>query len=404
MALAEILVVVICSLVFAVFVAGICRLMLLGNGPQGRDLVSYWAAGQQLVHHQNPYDSDAIQRIESAVGFPANSLVLIMRNPPSAVLLALPLGFVGLRAAALLWSLLLLSCLIVSVRMLWVMYGSPKNRLDLLGYSFGPALICLNGGQTALFSLLGVVLFLRFHRSHQFLAGVTLWLCALKPHLFLPFAAVLLVWIVFTRSYPVLVGAILALGASSMVAFVLDPSVWAQYAQMMRNTGIESEFIPCLSIVLRLGLSPHAMRLQYVPAAVGCVWAIHYYWSRRDAWDWMEHGPLLLLFSIFVSPYAWLTDQVLAMPAVLQAAYRTNSRNVIGAVALISCVIEIQALCGTTMHSILIFWTAPAWLVWYFFAVRYVDAQPKFTSPSAAPALLPADLPSPPSPRLTLPG
>ena len=79
-----------------------------------------------------------------------------------------------------------------------------------------------SAGQTALFALLGLILFMRFHRSHQFLSSVSLWLCAIKPHLFLPFAAVLLVWVILSRSYRVLMGAVLALGASSIVTFRLD--------------------------------------------------------------------------------------------------------------------------------------------------------------------------------------
>ena len=384
-----------CLLALA-FAVEVCVLQITGSGSQRHDFVSYWAAGQQLTHHQNPYDGDAVLRIERSRGFPADKQALIMRNPPSALLLVAPFGFVSFRLGALIWSLLLLSCLIASVRMLWVMHGRPKSRFDLLGYSFGPvfvclffgpALMCLLAGQTALFALLGLVLFLRFHRSHQLLAGVSLWLCALKPHLFLPFAAVLLVWIIVTRSYPVLVGAILALGTSSVVAYLIDPSCWAQYSQMMRTTGIEREFIPCLSIALRIGLSPRSMWLQYVPAAVGCVWAVRYYWSRRDAWDWIEHGALLMLVSIFVSPYAWLTDQTLAIPALLRAASRANFRSLI-ALALASSIIEIEVLCNIYMHSVLYLWTAPVWLAWYFYASRHADSQAQLTSPSAAPAPL----------------
>jgi Glycosyltransferase family 87 len=394
------------------FAAEVCMLLITGSGSERRDFGSYWAAGQQLAHHQNPYNADAVLQMERVQGFPADKQALIMRNPPSALLLVAPFGFVSFRVGALIWSLLLLSCLIGSVRMLWMMSGQPKSRFKLMEYSFGPAflcllfgpaLLCLFAGQTALIALLGLVLFLRLHQSHQLLAGVSLWLCALKPHLFLPFAAVLLVWIVITRSHRVLVGAILALGASSAVAYLIDPSCWAQYRQMMRTAGIEREFIPCLSIALRFGLSRRAMWLQYIPAAVGCLWAIRYYWSRRHSWDWMEHGGLLMLVSIFVSPYAWLTDQALAIPALMRVAYRTSFRSLI-ALALASSIIELEVLSKVSLHSALYLWTAPVWLAWYFYAAHHTGTQPEFTSPSAVPAPLPVDLPSPPSPRLTLPG
>ena len=96
---AEFLVVAICTVAFAFTAIGICTLLLTGNSAGNHDFISYWAAGQQLIHHQNPYDADAILRIEHAAGFPVGYQALLMRNPPSALLLTLPLGFVGLRTA-----------------------------------------------------------------------------------------------------------------------------------------------------------------------------------------------------------------------------------------------------------------------------------------------------------------
>ena len=145
-----------------------------------------------IVHHANPYDGSAVLQIERSVGFSAQSQVLLMRNPPSALCLVIPLGFFGLRAGALLWSLLLLAAMVLSVHMLWRLQGRPCNKLHYLAYSFAPALLCILGGQTAIFALLGLVLFLRFHQGRPFVAGLSLWLCALKPHLFLPFVMVLL--------------------------------------------------------------------------------------------------------------------------------------------------------------------------------------------------------------------
>ena len=168
--------------------------------PATRDFVSYWATGRQLVHHGNPYDRDAISALEHAEGLNVRS-VLIMRNPPWALPLVYPLGFLGLRTAAILWSLLLLGCLFLSVRLLRQLFGNPPNRLHWLALSFTPALLCFMMGQTALFALLGLVFFLRWHRSRPFLVGASLWFCLLKPHLFLPLAATLAVWIVVSRAW-----------------------------------------------------------------------------------------------------------------------------------------------------------------------------------------------------------
>jgi hypothetical protein len=337
-----------------------------------RDFVAYWATGQQLVHHANPYDREAMTRIERAAGLSVDG-VLLMRNPPWALPLAFPLGFLGLRMAATLWSLALAACLLVSVRLVWLLHGSPGNRLHWLGYSFTPALICLTMGQTSLFALLGLVLFLRFHGTRPFVAGISLWLCALKPHLFLPFAVVLLAWILTSRSWRVLAGAAAALAASCAATCCIDPAAWTHYLEMMRAPAIEKEFIPCLSDALRLWLWPQATWLQYLPAALCCAWALAYFWPRRHAWDWTTNGSPLMLVSIVAAPYCFLYDQGLAIPALLDGAYKTRSRALLAILAYMSILVDVE-LCGVRITSALYLWTAPVWLAWYLLASAYAGA------------------------------
>ena len=157
----------------------------------------------------------------------------------------------------------------------------------------------------------------------------------------------------------------MALAASSLLATVLDPAVWGQYRRMMQASGIETEFIPCLGVLCRFLIHRQAMWIEYVPAAAGCVWAVFYFQRHRGGWRWEEHGALLMLVSILVSPYAWPTDQVLVIPALLVGAYRASSRNQIWVLALASAVIETMLLAGITAHSPWLLWTGLFWLGWY---------------------------------------
>jgi len=374
------------SIVFALAALAIILLLLTGNGAEKRDVVSYWAAAHQFAQHQDPYDSEAILRIEHSLAFPPGQREIIIRNPPWALPLVLPLSLFSFRAGALLWSLLLIASLAASVRIFWVVLGRPNNHLYLLGYCFSPALACIFAGQTALFVLLGLVLFLRLLPTRPFLAGASLWLCALKPHLFLPFGVVLLAWIVMTRNFRVLAGAATALAASSAIAFRLDPLAWAQYRHMMSTWGIDQEYHPCLSVAIRLALRPDAMWLQYLPAALGSAWALFYFSRHRDTWNWVEHGSLLVLVSVFVAPYAWLTDQAILLPAVLYGALCARSRNAIALVALLTTAIQIEILCRVPFNSPLYLWTAPVWLAWYLYAANPRRTK-SLTCPNPAPML-----------------
>jgi hypothetical protein len=354
----------------------LCVLPLTGSIAASRDYVVYWATGQQLAHSANPYDAAAMDRLERSAGLDAGYGTLYMRNPPWALPLALPLGFLPLRLGATLWSLALLGCLAGSVLLLRPLLAGCGNQLLWLGLSFAPALVCVFMGQTALFALLGLAIFLRVHRQRLFSAGGALWLCALKPHLFLPFAAVLLVWIVVERRYKILAGAVLSLAAGSAAAALLAPSPWRAYLAMMRAPSVQQEFVPCLADALRLWLRPDAAWLQYLPAVLACLWALGYYWPRRTCWDWLRDGGLLLPVSLLAAPYCWLYDQGLAIPALLAAARGTRSRLLVAALALASLPIEASLVAGVRVISPIYLWTAPAWLAWYLLARAFPGSAP----------------------------
>jgi hypothetical protein len=187
----------------------------------------------------------------------------------------------------------------------------------------------------------------------------------LKPHLLLPFAAVLLLWTIRERHFRILAGAAVALATSTAVAWALDPHAWSQYAAMAGSSKVEQEYIPCISVALRLWLRPAARWLQWLPCAVGSVFAVVYYWRRRASWDWRSGGGLLLLVSVLVAPYAWVSDSALALPALMYVATKYPSRIMLMILAVLMVLLEGEALRGTPWHSPLYLWPAPAWLLWY---------------------------------------
>jgi hypothetical protein len=261
----------------------------------------------------------------------------------------------------------MLALLIASVRIVWQMVGRRSSHLDWLGYCFPPALFCVILGQTSVLLLFGLALFLRFHKSRPFAAGAALWLCTIKPHLFLPFALVLLVWIFVSRTYRILAGAVAAMAAGCGITVLIDPHAFAQYAYYMRTSTITHEFTACFGDLLRDRINPNAEWLAFAPAILGCIWAFIYFWPRRDRWDWLQDGSLLVLVSLLVAPFGWIFDQSLAMPAILIAASRTRSRLLLAALAVLYMAIEIEVN-RFDLHSAAYLWCAPAWLAWFLIA------------------------------------
>ncbi len=347
-----------------------------------RDFITYWATGQQLVHHANPYDASALNILERNAGFTGGT-PYFMRNVPWGLPLALPLGYFSARASALPWSLLMLGLLIASVHMVSSMLDRPAgdlgSQLVWLGYCFPPALECVILGQTSILLLFGLVLFLRLYRSHPFAAGAALWLCSLKPHLFLPFGVVLLAWLVVSRSYRIIAGAATAMAAGAALTTLIDPTAFRDYAHYMRTSVVTHEFTACLGDLMRDSINPGWEWLAFVPAALGCAWALAWFWPRRHSWDWLEDGSLLVLVSLIVAPFGWVFDQTLAIPAILLAASRNTSRLMLAALAAIYLLIEFEVN-RFDLHSKAFLWIAPAWLAWF------VLARIKLRQPAAVPA------------------
>lgn len=393
--LSEFLVVAFCTLAFALTVLGIGHSLLEKNAPGKRDFVEYWSTSHLLANHVNPYDSAALLATERSIGLPADVSVMVLPNPPIALLFVAPLHFLPAATALWVWCFALVLCLGVSITAVRRLHSRPGSTLDLLGYSFAPVLCCLLMGQMSMLVLLGLALFLCWNNTRPTAAGCALCLCLLKPHLLLPFAVVLLVWAVQTRKYKLLAGSLIGLAAAIAVVLALDHHAFAQYSAMMAAARVDKTPIPCLSNALRRAIAPDAMWLQYLPATLGSIWALDYYRRRRTSWDWATHGSLLVLVSFAVAPYSWLTDQCILLPVILHGLYVTRSRVIVVALALASAGLQLSIFAGGTrlMHSPLVLWTVPVWIAWYILAVQKDHREPSPAvpvEPRERTAILPA--------------
>lgn len=359
-----------------ILAAGAClvvAILILGvdnKSASGRDFIQYWALEQQLAHGGNPYDEAALLRIERSAGMDKPG-VLMSLSPPVAFAYALPLGWVGAKAGLVLWMLLLLGCTAASVWILWLLHGRPESRWHVIALAFPPVLWCLIAGQLGIFFLLDIVLFLFFIRTRPWLAGGSLVLCALKPHLFLPCAVTLLLWSFARKEFRVLGGFAVALAVSCGLTLWLDPHVWREYSAMMHASGIADQFIPTVSMALRFGIDRNARWIEFIPEGGACLWAIVYFFKRRQRWDWNREGILVLLVSTACTPYSWYSDQAMLFPALLLGLYAAEKSvatlAVFGAMAAAGMVGFVAQIPMTSVYYI---WTAPAWLLWYLYATR----------------------------------
>ena len=382
----KIAVVTLCTLAFGLNAAAVLVTLTTDRYVGSRDFITYWAAGQRLVQHANPYDARALLPIERRVGFPSTFPPMVMRNAPPALITVLPLGVLSVRFASVVWGLLLSAALWFSIRLIVQLFAGQGNELTLLAYAFAPAISCLISGQMSIFALLGLVLFLKLYSGRPFLAGAALWLCALKPQVFVLFGLVLIASVVRNRQYRIFGGFLTSIGLSSACAMALVPDVWADYFRMIRDENIPNRLIPCVSTLLRIAISPTRHWIQLVPSALGCSWAIWYFVRHRREWNWLEHGAPLMLVSVLVAPYSWFMDQVVLLPAIMKRIYAGTAPTKIAILAILSAVVEFTNLAGVPLGNMRLYsWSAAWWPLWYMWTVageKVPAAQPE---PQAAP-------------------
>ncbi len=336
-----------------------------------KDFIAYWAAGHLLVEHGNPYDTTAVLKLERSAGF-VLAEPIFMRNPPYALLLAAPLGFMGPNFGAVFWSLLIVASVVVSIRLLRVLHGSAEDSCHLLGYLFAPVLSCIVLGQTSAFVLLGLTVFFTVHGKRPVLAGISLLLLTIKPHLFCALGVTLVAWLITRKQYRTIGACCLGLIGCSFATLAFFPSVWTDYWNVLAAAQAESQLIPTVSAMFRLTVGRGAAWTQFVPAALACVWAVYYFWRQKARWDWMLHGSFVLLVSVLTAPYSWLPDEVVVLPAILGTLYAKGNINsiliwfgVLDGIALLAVVAGVQVGSGFYI------WTTTAWLGWFSYS-RFV--------------------------------
>ncbi|MGB7190848.1 MAG: glycosyltransferase 87 family protein [Acidobacteriaceae bacterium] len=334
--------------------------------PAARDYISYWSAARLLVHHIDPYSPARVFALEKAQGDLATHPI-IMRNPPWAMFLVVPLAFGSPFATLFFWTLASIGCILIFARLLRV---PSKDRA--FAFVFAPAVSCVFLGQSSAFLLLGFALFLYLHQRHPFLSGAALLLMAIKPHLFLVFWAVLLADCIYRRRFLILAGGAAAFTAATAFAMALDPRIWQQYVAMLRASALEHEFFPTASMLIRVLINRGSDWLLFVPSALGIIWGLRYYKRNRQAWDWRIHGMLLLLVTVTVSPYGWFADSIVLLPPIVFALASPQkhkySAGILMAINTIALVILLVIRARITSPAYV--WLPLAILVWFLYTLK----------------------------------
>ncbi|MGH7224223.1 MAG: glycosyltransferase 87 family protein, partial [Gemmataceae bacterium] len=238
----------------------------------------------------------------------------------------------------------------------------------MLTFAFVPTLFCLTVGQIGPLLLLGAVGFLvAVKQRRDGWAGAAAVLLAVKPHLVYLFWIALLLWTLRRRRWAVLGGGLLAGGLAVGVALLCNPHVLNQYWFTFTHQPPAQYRSPTLGMALRLLLGEEHFRLQFLAMLPGLAWFALHWRRQRDAWDWSERLPMLLLVSMLTAAYgAWLFDLILLLVPVLQraAAVRRDAWPLpLGVFAALNGLVVVQLTFEVEYFYFL--WLTPALLLAY---------------------------------------
>jgi len=360
------------GVIFLMYAAG----LLAASALPVQDLAQYWAAAHLVK--SNPYSFAATSAFELSHGVPGSAGLLVIKNPPWSIVFVLPLAFVSYQAAFALWTTL--SVLIVAgcARVAWSLY-SPKLSLApaLISLLFGPTVVLLMLGQLTVLVLLGITIFLiAIERKLDWLAGVSLVLILIKPHVIFLFLIVAALWAIRSRRLSIFGFGALAVLVCSCVVLMLNPHIFTQFLERTRLVVGENYPYPNLGGLLFVWSSRHVLAL--LPALVGLIWALIYWARHGSSWDWKTDGMFVLVLSVACSYYSYPYDEILIIPALL-SLYALGRRKIfmLGFVIInLGYAAYISNLAGKAgLGPLFLGWTATAWLLTYMFGQNQVRSR-----------------------------
>jgi len=310
----------------AIVGAALIAMVFATKAGQGEpDFLAYWSAARLLVTGENPYDPVALRTLGHETrpergqdrGEPFASW-----NPPWLLVALWPLGLLPFDVATHVWMLVNIGLIGTASMLTWRLFTSESDRKGALlamavGLWFGPGLVTVLAGQTSSLVLIALVLNAWFLQTgHDRLAGATLLLAAIKPHIVSLVLLLAVCQALRHRRWQVLWGLLAAAVVSMSILSVVFPTWLSAYFRLISTY----RFLFFLYSTPTMGGLAYALwqtnlfryagvlLLLFVPSAV----------RLADTRGWLTAMNVALLASLPLAVYGFNADQVVLLPAILQ--------------------------------------------------------------------------------------
>jgi hypothetical protein len=294
------------------------------------DFGVYYTAAHLFAGHQNPYSLPEVFAAQKALGFD-QSIPVMFLCPPWVLTVIAPLGYLHSYVVAwLCWLAVLIAAVAIASKLLMdVYFGSlripeisyPSGYRYLFAFTFYPVLMALKFTQFSPLVFLGIAGYLHYQRKcRPFIAGLLLSMTLLKPHL------VLLLWLalLLDREWKTLCTAAAVAAAFSTVTLLRYPAAFNDYGDLMTGPYPALTVSGVFAGIRGAFENPNNYWLQYIPAALGLIWTVFYWYKNRMNWTLTDRLPALITASVMAAPYGYTHDQILLMIAIVYLASRAG--------------------------------------------------------------------------------
>ena len=287
----------------------------LPPGAGDGDFQAYWSSTYLLAHGRDYSDSDAIGEIERSFTNWEEPETLYAWFSPIGNVILLPLTILPFGIASYYWLILNIVILFYSALLLWERSDSRLWIPLLTIFGFSMTIVSLVFGQINFMEVLGLALFLSFQKSNrQYLAGASLVLTTIKPHLVILTLPILFLDLFRKKEWKVLAGFFAALAFCFVVLFAFYPP-WIQSFLTVISSGMSTtrETPNINGLLVLLGIYKIGKWIWLVALSAGMVW----WWKRGHTWDRRTFIDLSVTVGLIASPIGWSYDQIMLLLPIL---------------------------------------------------------------------------------------
>lgn len=286
----------------------------LPPGAGDRDLQAYWSSAYLFAQGEDFSDPIRLGEIERTLTTHDDPETLYSWFSPVGNVVLLPFTLLPFTRAVSYWLIINIIVLFGSALLLWG--DLDRKWIPLVAaFSFSMSVYSLVFGQINFLEVLGLALFLSLSRANRpYLAGASLVLTTIKPHLVILTLPILLLDLLRKREWKALAGFAAATLLCMLVLFAFYPP-WIQSFAGVVSSGMGNvrETPTLTGLLVILGQYTAGKGIWIVALLAGIVW-----WLKSGkTWDRRTFIDISLAAGLIVAPVGWSYDQIMLLFPIL---------------------------------------------------------------------------------------